>query len=239
MAKLEPILYMQTDKRWANNDYSAKGEQTTIKAEGCGIACSAMVIASLADKKVTPVDTAEWSKANGYKALHQGTYYAYFKPQFAKYGIKCNMMNSVNCYGKPNAEVHKNVQKSLDNGNWVIAVAGKGDFTSSGHYILCYGLNQDHVLIKDPYNTKPICSKMPWDKFIKQIKYYWEIQLPDKYKEDLEVVENINIEVDGLDYTVSAINKDGYTQIKTRDIAAACGFDVSNKGAMPILTKKK
>jgi hypothetical protein len=80
---------------------------------------------------------------------------------------------------------------------------------------------------------------MPWDRFIKQQKYYWEIKVPEKFKEDDEVVENINIEVDGLDYTVSAINKDGYTYIKTRDIAAACGFDVSSKGKTPILTKKK
>ena len=239
MGKLEPILYMQTDPKWANNDYSAKGEKTTIKAEGCGIVCSAMVIASLADKDVTPEDTCKWSLEHGYKAPHQGTYYAYFKPQMDEYGIKCHMMNSINCYGKPNAEVHKEVWKALDNGDWVIAVAGKGDFTSSGHYILVWGLDQNNVLIKDPYNTKSICSKMPWERFIKQQKYYWKVQLPDKYKEDLEVVENINIEVDGLDYTVSAINKDGYTYIKTRDIASACGFDVSNKGKMPILTSKK
>ena len=109
--KLEPILYMQTDDRWENNDYSAKGEKTTIKAEGCGIAYSAMVIASLADKKVTPEVTAKWSLEHGYKAPHQGTYYSYFKPQMAAYGIKCNMMNSVNCYGKPNAEVHKQAKK--------------------------------------------------------------------------------------------------------------------------------
>ena len=236
--KLEPVHYYQTDKRWSDNDYSAPGETTTIKAEGCGIACSAMVIASLADKKVTPADTAAWSKDHGYKALRQGTYYSYFQPQMAEYGIKCNMMNSANCYGKPNAEVHGRVKKALDAGNWVISVAGKGDFTSSGHYILLWGLDQDNVLIKDPYNTKAICSKMDWDRFVKQQKYYWEVQLPEKYKEDLEVVENINIEVDGLDYTVSAINKDGYTYIKTRDIASALGFEVSNKGKTPVLKKK-
>lgn len=239
MGKFEPILYKQTDPKFANHDYSAKGESTTIKAEGCGITCSAMVIATLSDKKVTPIDTAEWSKKNGYKALKQGTYYSYFKPQFAEYDIECNMMNTTNCYGKPNAEVHNRVKKSLDNGNWIIAVAGKGDFTSSGHYILCYGLENGNILIKDPYNTKSICSKMPWDRFIKQQKYYWEVKVPDKYKEDLEVVENINIEVNGLDYTVQAINKDGYTYIKTRDIAAACGFEVTNKGKTPVLTKKK
>ena len=170
MAKLEPVLYMQTDSRWANHDYSAKGEKTTIKAEGCGITCSAMVIATLVNKKVTPIDTANWSLKHGYKAPHQGTYYAYFQPQFAEYGVKCRMMNSANCYGNPNAPVHKEVKKALENGNWVIAVAGKGDFTSSGHYILCYGLDGNNVLIKDPYNKKPICSKMPWNQFIKQQK---------------------------------------------------------------------
>jgi len=152
--KLEPVLYMQTDKRWANNDYSAKGEKTTIKAEGCGIACSAMVIASLADKKVTPADTAAWSLKHGYKAPRQGTYYAYFKPQMAEYGIKCEMMNSVNCYGKPNAEVHQRAKQELKKQNWLIAVMGKGDWTTSGHYVLVYALDGNNVLIKDPYNTK-------------------------------------------------------------------------------------
>lgn len=236
--KLEPCLYMQTDQRWSNNDYSAKGEKTTIKAEGCGIACSAMVIASLADKKVTPEDTCRWSLAHGYKAPHQGTYYSYFKPQMAEYGIKCEMMNSVNCYGKPNAEVHQRAKKELEKQNWLIAVMGKGDWTSSGHYIVVYSLDGNNVLIKDPYNTKAKCLKAPWEVFSKQVKYYWAIEIPDKYKEVKYMVENINIEVDGLDYTVQAINQDGYNFVKVRDLAVICGFDVSNEGKNPILKKK-
>ena len=47
------------------------------------------------------------------------------------------------------------------------------------------------------------------------------------------------IEVDGKEYTVEMINKDGYTYVKTRDIATACGFDVSNKGKIPVLKSKK
>lgn len=236
--KLEPVQYYQTDPKWADNDYSAKGEKTTIKAEGCGIACSAMVIASLADKKVTPETTAKWSLDHGYKAPHQGTYYSYFKPQMAEYNIKCRMMNSTNCYGKPNKDVHKEVRKALENGDWIIACAGKGDFCSSGHYIVLWSMDGEDVLINDPYNKKPICSKMPWDKLVPQMKYYWLIEIPEKYKEEKYMAENINIEVDGLDYTVSAINHEGYTYIKTRDLAAACNYEVSNKGKTPILTKK-
>lgn len=189
MAKIDPILYMQTDPRWANNDYSAPGEKTTIKAEGCGIACSAMVIASLVDKNVTPADTAKWSLSHGYKALRQGTYYSYFKPQFAAYGLKCEMLNSKNCYHDSSASCHKKAKQALEDGDWVIAVMGVGDFTSSGHYVLLYRIDGNDVLIRDPYNKKAICSKMDWDKAKYQVKYYWHIVVPEKYKEDEDMTQ--------------------------------------------------
>ena len=63
-----PVRYLQTDPRWKNYNYSAKGEKKTIGTSGCGPACAAMVIATLKDKNVTPVTTAGWSMAHGYKA---------------------------------------------------------------------------------------------------------------------------------------------------------------------------
>jgi predicted double-glycine peptidase len=237
--KLDLIQYYQTDPKWKNHDYSTKGEKTTIGAEGCGTTCAAMVIATLADKNVTPITTSEWSKSHGFKALKQGTYYSYFKPQFAEYGIKCEMMNSKNVYHDKNEKVHKEVRKALEEGDLVIVVFGVGEYTNSGHYAIMQELDGDKVIIKDPWNKKPNLLKKNFDDAAYQVKYYWRVYVPEKYKEDDEVVENINIEVDGLDYTVQAINKDGYTYIKTRDIAVACGYDVSNKGATPILTKRK
>ena len=47
---IQPIYYMQTDSRWKNHNYSASGEKKTIGSSGCGVACSAMVIATLKDK---------------------------------------------------------------------------------------------------------------------------------------------------------------------------------------------
>lgn len=236
--KLEPIQYYQTDKRWSNNDYSAKGEKTTIKAEGCGVACSAMVIASLADKKVTPATTAAWSLKNGYKALRQGTYYSYFKPQMAEYGIKCEMMNSKNAYHDKNAKVHNEVKNALQNGDWVIVVFGVGEYTNSGHYCLMYGMDGDNVLIRDPWNTKPNLLKKNFDDAAYQAKYYWKVTLPEKYKEDDEVIVRENIIVDDKEFTVEMINKDGFTFLKTRDVASIFNMDVSNKGGTPILTSK-
>jgi len=38
----QPVSYLQTDPRWDACDYSAKGEQTTIGASGCGPTAMAM-----------------------------------------------------------------------------------------------------------------------------------------------------------------------------------------------------
>lgn len=39
----QPVSYLQTNPQWANADYSAKGEKTTIGASGCGPTAMAMV----------------------------------------------------------------------------------------------------------------------------------------------------------------------------------------------------
>ena len=92
---IKPISYLQTDPKWKNYNYSAKGEKKTIGSSGCGVAVTAMVIATLKDKNVTPITTAEWSMSHGYKALNQGTYYTYFVPQLAHYDIQCKKIKPV------------------------------------------------------------------------------------------------------------------------------------------------
>lgn len=238
MAKLDLIQYYQTDPKWKNHDYSAKGETTTIGAEGCGTTCAAMVIATLVDKNVTPITTSDWSKSRGYKALKQGTYYAYFKPQMAEYGIKCEMMNNKNAYHDKNAAVHKEVKNALEEGDLVIVVFGVGEYTNSGHYAIFQELDGDKVIIKDPWNKKPNLLKKNFDDAMYQVKYCWRVYVPEKFKEDTEVVVRENIIVDDKEYTVDMINKDGYTYIKTRDIGVIFNMDVSNKGGIPILKKK-
>lgn len=59
------------------------------------------------------------------------------------------------------------------------------------------------------------------------------------YEEDDEMVEQDVVIVNDKEFTVSMIRKDGFTYVKTRDIAEACGFDSDNNGRIPILTSKK
>lgn len=169
----QPILYMQTDVRYKEQNYSTNGEKTTIGREGCGVCASAMVIASLKDSRVTPITTAKWSMKNGYKALHAGTYYGYFKPQLAEYGIECEMLGWENTYGNLNASQHSIVREELKKGNWVIAVMGKGRWTTDGHYVVAYGIDNKYVYINDSYNTRPDCKKALISDWQKEVKHYW------------------------------------------------------------------
>ena len=95
-----PIAYLQTDPRWAALPYRVPGERATIGGSGCGPTAAAMLIETLTGKTFTPVDACAWSVEHGYKALNQGTYYSYFVPQFAEFGIPCGQLSWVNTYGK-------------------------------------------------------------------------------------------------------------------------------------------
>lgn len=53
-----------------------------------------------------------------------------------------------------------------------------------------------------------------------------------------EVVEKSKIIVDGKEIAVERILKDGTNYIKVRDLAAALGLDVSNKGNIAVLSHK-
>lgn len=179
---IQPISYLQTDPKWKNHNYSAKGEKKTIGSAGCGVTATAMVIATLKDKNVTPVTTAEWSMSHGYKALNQGTYYTYFVPQFSQYGITCKRLNQSNLYGKSFSTAHTEALNALKNGNWVIACMGKGHWTKAGHFILLYKYENGYVHINDPASLKADRVKNTWDLFAKQVKYMWVIDVPNNVK---------------------------------------------------------
>lgn len=176
-----PVDYLQTDSRWKSKSYAAKGESSTIGSAGCGPTCAAMVIAALADPSVTPAITAAWSLAHGYKALHQGTYYSYFAPQMAAYGIGCKQLNGSTIYhGTGSAKaINAKALEAVKSGNWVIACMGKGDWTSSGHFVLWYGADGDKALIMDPNSTKASRRKAVITTFQYQAKFYWEIEIPN------------------------------------------------------------
>lgn len=170
----QPVSYLQTDARWKNKDYSAKGESTTIGRSGCGPTCAAMIIETLTGKTFTPADACSWALKRGYKAANQGTYYSYFVPQFKAYGIVCERLNTASLYGNKTSPVHAKAFDLLKKGYYLIACMGKGLWTSSGHYIVVWW-EDGKVRINDPASTKAARLNGDLATFKSQVKYYWAI----------------------------------------------------------------
>ena len=110
----KPVSYLQTDARWKNVDYSAKGETTTIGASGCGPTAMAMVLATWCDPKVDPKTECAWALKNGYKAPHSGTYYGYFAPAGKRYGLTAYQVNYTNIYGNSKSAYHAQAKDAVN-----------------------------------------------------------------------------------------------------------------------------
>lgn len=179
----QPVAYLQTDSRWKSKPYRVSGESSTIGGSGCGPTCAAMVIATMKDKTVTPVETCAWSVEHGYKALNQGTYYSYFKPQMAAYGIECRQLLSSRIINQPNHAIHDQVKQYLAEGYYVIALMGPGTWTSSGHFVLLWGWD-DKVRINDPASTKEARLNGDPATFKNEARCYWLVDARDYNNEE-------------------------------------------------------
>lgn len=185
----QPVSYLQTDPKWAALDYSAPGEKTTIGASGCGPTAMAMVLATWADKSVTPKTECAWALAHGYKAPRQGTYYGYFVPAAARYGLKARQLSWTNIYGNSKSHLHEEARKAVEAGHLVIACMGKGLWTSSGHYVLVWKIQGNIVYINDPASTRALRTQGDYSLFKQQVKYYWVIECPEDKKEEPDMTE--------------------------------------------------
>lgn len=184
----QPVSYLQTDSRWAALPYQVPGETATIGGSGCGPTAAAMLIETLTGQTFTPKDACAWSVEHGYKALNQGTYYSYFKPQFAAFGIDCDQLSWVNTYGKPAHSNHKKMLELLDQGYYIIALMGKGLWTSSGHFVVVWW-EDGKIRISDPASTRPERLNGDPYTFFSQAKYYWWVDARAYNKEEDEVTQ--------------------------------------------------
>ena len=161
---LKPVYYSQRDPRWADIPYTSTGNnKQTIGGSACGPTCAAMVIAELRDETVTPIETSAWSVANNYRTI--GTEHAYFVPQLVKYGIPCEYTWHAD---KAMAAIKK--------GLMVIGLAHKGLWTSGGHYILAYGIQDDKIYINDPNSLDLAKSQADISKWEAEVKPWWIIK---------------------------------------------------------------
>lgn len=170
---IQPINYYQTDTRWAKKKYGPKGNsRMTIGSSGCGPTCAAMVIQSIKNNGITPVDTCQWSMNHGMVAS-VGTYWSYFNAQFKEYDIKCKQTTN-----------KSEAFQALKKGDWVICIMHKGNWTSGGHFILAYGYEDKYVFINDPNSTLKHRTYAKWSLLTSECNGYWIITVPEDIKKN-------------------------------------------------------
>ena len=180
----EPVRYKQTDPRWSALPYQASGESATVGGSGCGPTCAAMLIETLTEQTFTPADACRWSVEHGYKAKGQGTYYSYFPAQFAAFGLECVQMNQYNLYKDPGNLIHEDMAALVRDGGYLIACMGRGLWTSAGHFVVVWWMDEETVYILDPASDRPERLRGDREVFCSQVKYYWWVNAEEHNKED-------------------------------------------------------
>jgi hypothetical protein len=139
----KPVYYKQSDPKWRNIPYTIDGDKNeTIGASGCGPTSVAMIIASIKDPKITPVEMCKLAIELKDRTANSGTEWEFFRKVAAKYGISF----------KQSRRTIEAIE-ALKAGAYVICSMKPGKFTKGGHYILAWDFKDNNIIVHDPAST--------------------------------------------------------------------------------------
>lgn len=155
-------LFLQWDKMWGYERYGS----SYLAVTGCGPTCLAMAGYYLTgDEGMNPLALAEFAESNGYYARGYGSSWTLISEGAEKLGLTATELPLVK----------KKIVTALEAGNPVILAMGKGDFTSTGHYIVLTGVEEEGFRVNDP--NSPDNSEKLWtyEQLEHQIRNIWAI----------------------------------------------------------------
>lgn len=157
---IKPYFWKQTDSRWRNKSYKGM----TLGAGGCGPTAIANTVSPLLKKNITPAKVWNYMVKHGYIIAGAGSTWAGITATLKHYGIKFSVTYS-----------DADVKKCLENGEWLVALAGKSRWTSSGHYFTIYKLKKDgKISVSDPYSGNDYCQENgTLDEYLRANKCNW------------------------------------------------------------------
>lgn len=144
--------YRQTDSRWSKLYY---GGTDTIGKYACGPTAMSIVISTLTDRIIDPVQMSKWACDNGYWYPQSGSLHSLIPDAAVSFGLNVTgVSNDSLASGK--------IKNALSDGKLVVALMGKGHFTKGGHFIILRGIDAEgKILVADPASADR--TKETWD----------------------------------------------------------------------------
>lgn len=156
-------LLLQWDARWG---YVRYGDDL-LAVTGCGPTCLAMAAAGLTgDNAITPAAVAEQAQRDGY-----------WVDGVTSWGL---MTDGCRAWGLVSEELpltETAVTGALDEGRPIICSVRPGDFTTTGHFILLAGLEEEGLRVNDPNSPQNSDRLWPYDELEPQIRNLWAFSL--------------------------------------------------------------
>lgn len=155
-------LFLQFDTRWGYSSYGGGN----LGSSGCGPTCLAMAVFYLTgDRTCTPDAIAQYSLDNNHYVDGVGTAWSLLTAYPAEYGLSSYQIRWTEA----------NLKAELDKGRVLICSVRPGDFTSSGHFIVIYGYDENGFKINDPKSVYR--SRLTWTyaQIQDDIKATWTI----------------------------------------------------------------
>lgn len=156
-------LMMQWDMRWGYLKYGSD----VVGITGCGPVCLAMAgYYVTGDEAFNPANMVEFAKQNGYYSPGSGSSWTLISEGGVKLGLQVTEIPLVK----------KKIMDNLNAGNPIICAMGKGDFTTSGHYIVLVGTEDGLIRLNDPNSYANSEKLWSYEEMESQFRNLWVIQ---------------------------------------------------------------
>lgn len=153
-------LFLQWDKRWGYAPYG----RSSISISGCGPTCLSMAIFSLTrDENATPDALARFGMDNGYYMEGQGTLWSFMTEGASHYGLNAREIGLD----------EEAMKQYLDRGCPIVCAMRPGDFTTTGHFILIYGYDENGFMVNDPNSLARSGRQWDFETIRYQINNLW------------------------------------------------------------------
>ena len=157
-------LLMQWDTRWGYIRYGSD----VVGITGCGPLCLAMAgyyVTGDADT-FAPDKIVEFASTNGYYSAGNGSSWTLISEGGVKLGLDVTEIPLVK----------KRIMDNLEVGNPIICAMGKGNFTSSGHYIVLVGAEDGKIRVNDPNSHANSEKLWTYEEMESQFRNLWVIR---------------------------------------------------------------